>query len=67
MHAKPPIYRQWLLLKALSTRRPGLTIREIAADAGVRTKSIRRDLELFRDLGFPLEETTGEFGARPGS
>jgi predicted DNA-binding transcriptional regulator YafY len=41
-----------------------LTIREMAADAGVGLQTIRRDLDLFRDLGFPLEEMTGEFGRK---
>jgi proteasome accessory factor B len=36
----------------------------MAADAGVGGKTIRRDLELFRDLRFPLVETTGEFGRK---
>ena len=56
--------RQWLLLKALSSRRLGLTVREMAADLGVTDKTIRRDLALFRGLGFPLEERVGEFGRK---
>ena len=64
MHDRTPIHRQWLLLKSLSARRHGQTLREMAADAGVNTKTIRRDLDLFRDLGFPLEETTGAFGRK---
>ncbi len=64
MHDRTPIHRQWLLLKSLSARRHGQTLREMAADAAVGTKTIRRDLDLFRDLGLPLEETTGAFGRK---
>ena len=52
---------------ALRACRHGLTIREMAADTGVGPKTIRRDLDLFRALGFPLEEATGEFGEKRGS
>ncbi len=56
--------RQWLLLKALSSRRLGLTVREMASELGVTDKTIRRDLALFRGVGFPLEESVGEFGRK---
>ena len=39
-------------------------MREMAADAGVTDRTIRRDLDLFRGLGFSLEEETGEFGRK---
>jgi predicted DNA-binding transcriptional regulator YafY len=56
--------RQWILLRALSSRHYGLTVREMAAEAGVTAKTIRRDLEAFRSVGFPLEETIVEFGRK---
>ena len=56
--------RQWILLKALSSRGHGLTVREMASDLGVNPKTIRRDLDLFRGLGFPLEDAVGEFGRK---
>src|SRR5437868_696997 len=56
--------RQWILLKSLSASRLGLTVREMAIDAGVTEKTIRRDLELFQRIGFPLEETVAEFGRK---
>jgi len=56
--------RQWLLLKALSSRRLGLTVREMAEELGVVDKTVRRDLSLFRSVGFPLEESVGEFGRK---
>jgi predicted DNA-binding transcriptional regulator YafY len=59
-----PIKRQWTLLRSLSSRQYGLTVREMAAEAGVNDKTIRRDLELFRAIGVPLEETAGDFGRK---
>src|SRR5258708_29619810 len=61
MQHQSPIHRQWWLLKSLSSRRHGLTLREMAEDAGVNAKTMRRDLELFRALTFELEERIGEF------
>lgn len=63
--------RQWALLRALSAARTGLTLREMAAELGVTERTIRRDLDVFRDVGFPLEEQVGDFGrkawrVRPG-
>jgi predicted DNA-binding transcriptional regulator YafY len=59
-----PIKRQWTLLRSLSSRQYGLTVREMAAEAGVNAKTIRRDLDLFRAIGVVLEETTGDFGLK---
>ena len=64
MRDEPSLRRQWLLLKALSARHLGLTVREMAADLDVNEKTVRRDLDLFRGLGFPLEDTIGEFGRK---
>jgi predicted DNA-binding transcriptional regulator YafY len=64
MRDESSLRRQWLLLKALSSRRLGLTVREMAADLGVTDKTVRRDLALFRRVGFPLGETVGEFGRK---
>jgi hypothetical protein len=52
--------RQWALLRALASRRFGLSIR----DMGVTERTIHRDLDLFRGVGFPLEEAVGEFGRK---
>src|SRR3954470_14442046 len=59
-----PIKRQWTLLRSLSSRQYGLTVREMAAEAGVNAKTIRRDLDLFREIGVVLEETTGDFALK---
>jgi predicted DNA-binding transcriptional regulator YafY len=54
--------RQWSLLRILSARHSGVTLREMASELGVTDRTIRRDLDMFRGVGFPLEETVGEFG-----
>jgi len=59
-----PMIRQWRLLRMLSARRYGLTIREMAQETGVGEKTIRRDLNLFRRVGFLLVETVGERGRK---
>jgi predicted DNA-binding transcriptional regulator YafY len=56
--------RQWILLRSLSASRLGMTVREMAAEAGMNEKTIRRDLDLFRRVGFALEESIGEFGRK---
>src|SRR4051812_5943543 len=64
MPEEPPLRRQWILLKALASRHYGLTVRGMAAEVGVSEKTIRRDLDTFRSVGFPLEETVGEYGRK---
>lgn len=56
--------RQWALLRSLTSRHLGLTIRQMAEDLGVTQRTIRRDLEVFRSVGFPLDEAVGEFGRK---
>jgi proteasome accessory factor B len=58
------LIRQWILLKQLSSRHYGVTVREMAQEFGVNEKTIRRDLNIFRDAGFPLVEKTGEYGKK---
>jgi proteasome accessory factor B len=58
----PPLVRQWNLLRTLGARHYGVTIREMAREMGVADKTIRRDLELFGRLGFPLEKSVGDRG-----
>src|SRR5580698_9408562 len=56
--------RQWKLIRMLSARRYGLTIREMAREMKVGDRTIRRDLGLFRSVGFRLEETSGDRGCK---
>ena len=64
MAAAPTLVRQWTLLRALSSRVEGLTIKEMAKELEVSEKTIRRDLETFRSVGFPLQENVGRFGRK---
>jgi len=59
-----PLVRQWLLIKMLAARRYGLTVREMAEELGVNERTIRRDLQTFLAVGFPIEETVGERGRK---
>lgn len=59
-----PLVRQWILLRTLSARRTGATIKELAEEMAVGEKTVRRDLETFLTVGFPLEETVGRFGRK---
>jgi predicted DNA-binding transcriptional regulator YafY len=58
------VERQWKFLRVLAHRRHGAALRELAAEAGVTERTVRRDLEMFRELGFPLVERAGEYGRK---
>ncbi len=64
MAEQAALLRQWLLLKTLSARRLGLSLKELAAEMQVSEKTIRRDLETFLAAGFPVAETAGQFGRK---
>lgn len=64
MAEQAALLRQWLLLRILSARRYGATLKEMAVEMQVSEKTIRRDLETFVTAGFPLLETVGEFGRK---
>jgi proteasome accessory factor B len=64
MPADPQIVRQWLLLKTLAVRHYGAAVRELAEELEVGEKTIRRDIDTLRGVGFPLEETVGERGRK---
>ncbi|MHC4879363.1 MAG: helix-turn-helix transcriptional regulator [Planctomycetota bacterium] len=53
-----PLSRQWHLLQLLSSE-TGLTADELAEHAGVAIRTIRRDLQTFRENDFPIEVTNG--------
>lgn len=46
--------RQWQILRSLAASRLGLTVERMAADQGVTTRTIRRDLTALQEAGFPL-------------
>jgi predicted DNA-binding transcriptional regulator YafY len=59
-----PLVRQWVLLKTLASRRYGASVQELAAELEVHEKTIRRDLTLFLQAGFPLHEERGPHGRK---
>lgn len=59
-----PLFRQWTILKMLAARRHGMTVAQLAEETGVSQKTIRRDLQAFQDLGFPLEQSEGEYNRK---
>jgi len=59
-----PLVRQWILLRKLCSCHYGVTIKDMVHELSVSEKTIRRDLETFQAVGFPLNETVGEFGRK---
>jgi predicted DNA-binding transcriptional regulator YafY len=57
-----PLLRQWNLLALLSADSEPATVYELADRLGVSVKTIRRDLVLFKQLGFDIDVTQNEFG-----
>ncbi|BCJ61349.1 helix-turn-helix transcriptional regulator [Micromonospora endophytica] len=51
-----------LRLLSLLQRRPSWTAAELAADLGVTDRSVRRDVQRLRALGYPVHATTGVGG-----
>jgi len=64
MHGESPLVRQWIVLKTLCARPSGATVRELMQELGVSEKTVRRDLETFQKVGFPLHEEVGEHGRK---
>ena len=62
MRGLQPLERQWTLLRTLSARHYGSTLKELADEFEVSQKTIHRDLKLLRDLGFPVSQVTGAHG-----
>jgi len=58
------LLRHLKLLRMLSIRRQGLTIREMSAEFQISEKTIRRDLEVFAAAGFAFKETTEDRGRK---
>lgn len=64
MRETAPILRHWKILRSLSVRGQGATLREMSDDTGVSQKTISRDLSMLRQLGFPLVESVGEINRK---
>ncbi len=56
--------RQWILLRTVSSRRYGATVKELAEKLEVSLKTIRRDLTALQTAGLPLEETVLDRGLK---
>lgn len=48
------VIRQWQILREIEGRRTGTTIHELAREAGVTTRTIRRDLQALQEAGFAI-------------
>jgi predicted DNA-binding transcriptional regulator YafY len=48
------VIRQWAILREIERARVGVTIDQLAAQSGVTTRTIRRDLQALEEAGFPL-------------
>ena len=59
-----PLIRQWVLLRMLCSHQYGLTVKAMAGELEVSEKTIRRDLETFRQVGFPVEEMPQDHGRK---
>ncbi|QDU60453.1 HTH domain protein [Planctomycetes bacterium Pan216] len=58
------LIRQWNLLRTLSARRFGATIRELAQEFETSEKTISRDLAVLRQVGVPITETSGDYNRK---
>jgi len=58
------LVRQWTMLRLMASRRFGTTVIEMAREAQVSEKTIRRDIKVFQTAGFPIEEQKGDFGKK---
>ncbi|MBK9239825.1 MAG: transcriptional regulator [Acidobacteria bacterium] len=48
------VIRQWQILRAVESSRTGVTIHDLAEQAGVTTRTIRRDLQALQEAGFAI-------------
>ncbi len=48
------VIRQWQILRAIESARTGVTIYDLSEQAGVTTRTIRRDLQALQEAGFAI-------------
>jgi hypothetical protein len=53
--------RLFVVLQTMQRSRVGVTIEQLAADTGVTTRTIRRDLEVLQEVGLPLVDEFDAF------
>ena len=56
--------RQWLLLRKLCARFAAWSLQDLAREFSVSQKTISRDLNVLRGVGFPVCESTGRYGKK---
>ncbi|MEX1028040.1 MAG: WYL domain-containing protein [Candidatus Paceibacterota bacterium] len=64
MEAPAALDRQLRLLRMLTSRQNGMSVDDLIAETGVSTKTIRRDLERLRAVGFPLNAEVETHGRK---
>lgn len=58
------LIRQWKLLKILVRLRYGATMQDLCTELEVGRRTVQRDLDVLREVGFPLTYRTGPHGAK---
>jgi hypothetical protein len=58
------LLRQWMVLRAIAAAAGKATIKMLVEQTGKSEKTIRRDVSLLQRVGFPITETTGDFGRK---
>ena len=48
------VIRQWQILRSIESSRTGVTIHDLSEQAGVTTRTIRRDLQALQEAGFAI-------------
>jgi predicted DNA-binding transcriptional regulator YafY len=65
------VIRQWTLLRTLEAARQGASVRQLATELEVTTRTIWRDMDALEAVGFPLysekdgRETVWKLNAAP--
>ena len=60
--AQRQVRRQWRLVSRLAALKYGVTLQDAAGAMGVTVRTIRRDLDVLVDAGFPIEKNHGDEG-----
>ena len=56
--------RQWSLLRKLTARGASWTLKQLAAEFAVDTRTVRRDFDALSQVGFQFEESAGPHGEK---
>lgn len=64
MNGNSSLLRHWQLLARIASADDGCTVYEMADALAVSTKTIRRDLALLKEAGFPVVETRSAHGRK---